>query len=237
MGRSTVAQGGRSCWRMKEGKKHGVQRQEDGADQGGRGLAHHPGWSLGGWAVPLGQSWESPGPRDCRGSLAAPQPAPWRKQRLPSQKDYEQPGFGAIPHPQQFQECAARGEGRGLGEAHGVGVPRLSPGKQRTQSLGIWRRLQPTEQWRCWLVGDAHCLPGTAVTPQSHRWGPQGQDSHPRSRADGECSAGTPAGRPAVCSAPCVAQRSRRDPQRGHFSLSLTLCSRKHVLPPGLCTC
>ena len=32
-------------------------------------------------------------------------------------------------------------KGGGWGRGYRVGVPRLSPGKQRTQSLSIWRRL------------------------------------------------------------------------------------------------
>ena len=78
---------------------------------------------------------------------------------------------------------------------------------------------------------------GRGHRPRGHSAGArQGEHSQLCSRAGGQCSAGTPAGRPAVCSAPRVAQRSRRGPQRHHVHLSLTLCRCKHVLPQGLCT-
>lgn len=143
-----------------KGKKRSVKRREDGAGQGARDLTHRPGWSLGGRAVPPGPGRESPGPRDWRGSLAAPQPTPWRNRRLLSQKDCGQPGFGAIHHLWQFQECEARGEGRGPGG----GCPAFPWGSRGPRASASGEDSDPQSSGGRWLVGNAHCLPGAAVS-------------------------------------------------------------------------
>lgn len=216
-----------------------MERRGDGPDQGGGDLAHRLRLGHQGLGCPcrVGGQGRVEGLPGSHPAIIQEEVEATKSECLRAAWLWSHLSPAAIPR----MRSQRREGGWGSGDA-----PPFSK-KQRTQTLGIWRRQVSPEDSDSqssggrWLFGGAHRMPGTVVTlmalsaatsPEGHTLGPGRARTHTQSsHIDGERSAGTQARR-GLLSAQLPtwlpsAQRRSQSPHSGHSA---------HVLPQGLCT-